>query len=1156
MLFGPRSSTGNPGYTQGSPDSIVVQKYISGQGFIMLVDTTFKWPSEGGPLPQISRIMNVSTPVADADSSRLFLPDANQGGPFQDVLFINNGPHPLNVYDNTKTGTPTVNFVDKQNIGTDMVFAFPQPAGIKTVTFHGPETVNTKSLTVFGVSTVSTSTVDFVTNGSGAYGSISLTNADPVTVPGINVPLAPAADYFSSPSMIINGNFVNGAVLNVNCTLTGGAPFESVVSYEQTLTTGGSRSFILLGDTRLQGGTINNLDIYYNGPAYIRFAGSLSQANNLQISGTFSELTTLQITGSDGAPTETITAQNISAAPNNIYTTQYQYTSLQPILGVKVTRGSVSGLYISGGIATSITPKFPLTFPKTFQLPVYLQISGSFVNANLALSVKIAGATEFTTINVTEEMLGLSAPYITAIQSITLIYGAIINLHINCNEPKQLTLRNTPPSSPAELKIRAASFSNATLTITGVNDLGQSVSQTFTNQASSDEEYQSIESAIVTSSNPKNSAFIKDLLITGLQEDSITLTGYVAPFAVPLAASGDFDTATLRITGIDQYGNTGTEIFTDKGTTEKQYTEITTAEVTAGSIDLLSIQGVPAISATLNGVTSPTGIQLKVTGTFSTPATTPPTEQAKIEISGLDGPNNPKSESLTATPYTTTNFYTQLDAVSAVAGTVTDLVISGKIDPIVTIPATTAQNVYYVYCTDRSTSDGVWYALPFGASITNDVVKNLAGFGLSALGTGGTTLSETLLVLPITNSFQILDINRAQALVYTGKSGNVIWTLPSATADNIGLFFYIVNPNPNASITIQPYTTPPEATTPKTDSINTLAPGTTVVLNGKGSYLISVYAETQWITLQSTYQVPSIVNAFPVQTVPPLTPVSTVTPIVGANTYVVTTANNATTLVCSNVNGGPGIPTIQLPSTINTKGFNFFVINNTPSGAPNGRLQIQAQTQTTTNGINMLNGISSNNDSNWLSLGPRLGCQVVSTGSNWVIIGQQSTCGDALPEMTLSNIGAPTTIQYNIANSAGYSVNNVGYYNVLSSDFGRTLIINGQTSNGNTTVIVLDQTSSGGSNNLWNGFYINVSFFAPSKGYPVIALVQANTSTINSVGLGTINKSNNTDYFFSNPLVLATTETKSYPFSTTVTLIYDGQGNWWANSTNIIISGD
>lgn len=105
-----------------------------------------------------------------------------------------------------------------------------------------------------------------------------------------------------------------------------------------------------------------------------------------------------------------------------------------------------------------------------------------------------------------------------------------------------------------------------------------------------------------------------------------------------------------------------------------------------------------------------------------------------------------------------------------------------------TLATLASGEVWQLYLADNSTAAGTWRIFQFGAGASSANAAALAGAGLVAVGT---KLNETMLVDSISVDTALLANNLAQAIQWTGGSGNI--TLPAAATVGANWFLAFKN---------------------------------------------------------------------------------------------------------------------------------------------------------------------------------------------------------------------------------------------------------------------------------------------------------------------------------------------------------------------------
>ncbi len=135
-----------------------------------------------------------------------------------------------------------------------------------------------------------------------------------------------------------------------------------------------------------------------------------------------------------------------------------------------------------------------------------------------------------------------------------------------------------------------------------------------------------------------------------------------------------------------------------------------------------------------------------------------------------------------------------------------------------------AGEVYQLYLTDNSTTQGTWVFLQYGATTSTANASSLAGTGIVAVGT---LLSQSVPVTTINNTYTSGVDDRAKMFNFTGAQAT--FTLPDPTVGGDNWFLYLRNSGSGA-ITA----TPPGSTTIDDASTLSFQPGESAIIATDG----------------------------------------------------------------------------------------------------------------------------------------------------------------------------------------------------------------------------------------------------------------------------------------------------------------------------------
>ncbi|MGY8790254.1 MAG: hypothetical protein ACKVKR_08245 [Pseudomonadales bacterium] len=141
-----------------------------------------------------------------------------------------------------------------------------------------------------------------------------------------------------------------------------------------------------------------------------------------------------------------------------------------------------------------------------------------------------------------------------------------------------------------------------------------------------------------------------------------------------------------------------------------------------------------------------------------------------------------------------------------------------------------AGQIWQVYLTDNTTTNGVWQILQYGATTSSANASALAGTGIVAVGT---LLSQSVPITAFNSSYTAGNTDRARMYNWTGAGG--VLTLPDPTAVGNNWFMYLRNSG-SGQISV----TPPGSTTIDGTSPLAFQPGESSIIASDGSNFYTI----------------------------------------------------------------------------------------------------------------------------------------------------------------------------------------------------------------------------------------------------------------------------------------------------------------------------
>jgi hypothetical protein len=141
-----------------------------------------------------------------------------------------------------------------------------------------------------------------------------------------------------------------------------------------------------------------------------------------------------------------------------------------------------------------------------------------------------------------------------------------------------------------------------------------------------------------------------------------------------------------------------------------------------------------------------------------------------------------------------------------------------------------AGQIWQVYLTDNTTTNGVWQILQYGATTSSANASALAGTGIVAVGT---LLSQSVPITAFNSSYTAGDTDRARMYNWTGAGG--VLTLPDPTVVGNNWFMYLRNSG-SGQISV----TPPGSTTIDGTSPLAFQPGESSIIASDGSNFYTI----------------------------------------------------------------------------------------------------------------------------------------------------------------------------------------------------------------------------------------------------------------------------------------------------------------------------
>tara|TARA_R110000824_G_scaffold12159_1_gene53323 strand:+ start:793 stop:1992 length:1200 start_codon:yes stop_codon:yes gene_type:complete len=141
-----------------------------------------------------------------------------------------------------------------------------------------------------------------------------------------------------------------------------------------------------------------------------------------------------------------------------------------------------------------------------------------------------------------------------------------------------------------------------------------------------------------------------------------------------------------------------------------------------------------------------------------------------------------------------------------------------------------AGQLWQVYLTDNTTTNGVWQLLQYGATTSSANASALAGTGIVAVGT---LLSQSVPITAFNSNYTAGNVDRAKMFNWTGAGGTI--TLPDPTVVGGNWFMYLRNSG-SGQIAV---TTPGSTTI---DGVNPLAfqPGESSIIASDGANFFTI----------------------------------------------------------------------------------------------------------------------------------------------------------------------------------------------------------------------------------------------------------------------------------------------------------------------------
>ena len=141
-----------------------------------------------------------------------------------------------------------------------------------------------------------------------------------------------------------------------------------------------------------------------------------------------------------------------------------------------------------------------------------------------------------------------------------------------------------------------------------------------------------------------------------------------------------------------------------------------------------------------------------------------------------------------------------------------------------------AGQIWQVYLTDNTTTNGVWQILQYGATTSSANASALAGTGIVAVGT---LLSQSVPITAFNSSYTAGNTDRARMYNWTGAGG--VLTLPDPTVVGNNWFMYLRNSG-SGQISV----TPPGSTTIDGTSPLAFQPGESSIIASDGSNFYTI----------------------------------------------------------------------------------------------------------------------------------------------------------------------------------------------------------------------------------------------------------------------------------------------------------------------------